>query len=108
MALNLFALQLELDNMQIAMKKPGKSGSVFYNYKGLFSIILLAVVDMDYKFMWVDIGANGSTSDCAMFNDSKLKEGFESDDIGLPPPDSLTNDDLNVPYYIIREDAFPL
>ena len=43
-----------------------------------------------------------------MFNDSDLKEGFESDDIGLPPLDRLTNDDLDVPYYLIGDDAFPL
>ena len=59
-----------IDGKHIAMRKPNKSGSVFYNYKGFFSIILLTVVDVDYKFMWVDIGANGSTSDCPMFNDS--------------------------------------
>ena len=97
-----------IDGKHIAMKKPGKSGSLYYNYKGFFSILLLTVVDVDYKFMWVDIGANGSSSDCSMFNDSELKEGFERDDIGLPPPDRLTNDDLDVPYYLIRDDAFPL
>ena len=63
---------------------------------------------MDYKFMWVDIGANGSTSDCAMFNDSELKDRFESDDIGLRPPNHLNNDDLDMPYYVLGDDAFPL
>ena len=45
---------------------------------------------------------NRSTSDCAVLNDSELKDGFESDDIGLPPPDHLTNDDLG-----IHEDPLP-
>ena len=70
---------------------------MYYNYKRFFSIILLTLVDVDYKFMWVENGANRSTSDCAVFNDSDLKDGFDSDNIGLPPPDHLTNNNLNVP-----------
>ena len=92
----------------IAMRKLNKSGSVYYNYKGFFSIICLALAGRDYKFMWVDIGANGSTSDCAMFNDSELKDGFESNDTGLSPPDHLINEHLDVPYYMIGNNAFPL
>ena len=52
-----------LDGKRVAIKCPSESNSVFYNYKGYFCIILLALVDADYKFIWVDVGANGSTSD---------------------------------------------
>ena len=37
-----------IDGKHIAMNKPGKSGLVFYNYKGFFSPTLLTVVDADY------------------------------------------------------------
>ena len=59
-----------IDGKQIAMKKTKNSGSFYYNYKGFFSIVLLAVVDADYKFLYFDVGHNGACSDAGIFNDT--------------------------------------
>jgi len=42
-----------MDGKHITMRCPVGSGSKFYNYKGFFSIVLMAVVDADYTFIWV-------------------------------------------------------
>ncbi len=40
--------------------------SEFYNYKGAYSIILFALVDAEYNFRYVNIGANGRAGDAAV------------------------------------------
>ncbi|XP_041373464.1 uncharacterized protein LOC121386580 [Gigantopelta aegis] len=95
-----------LDGKHIAMKCPKDSGSLYYNYKGFFSIILLALVDGDYK--WADVGANGSTSDCSVSNSSTLSTALMNNTLGLPPPEPLPNDDKDTPYFLVGDDAFPL
>ena len=97
-----------IDGKHIEIKKPRKSGSMFYNYKGFFSIILLAVVDANYKFIWANVGADGSVSDAGVFNNSRLRPALEQGRLGFPPPEPLPGDDKDIPYFLIGDDAFPL
>ena len=55
-----------LDGKHVALKKPKNSGTLYHNYKGFFSIVMLALVDGQYKFRWVDVGTDGSCSDAKM------------------------------------------
>ena len=52
--------------------------------------------------------ADGSTSDCAVYNQSQSKEDLENRTLGLPPPTPLAGDDTAIPHFVIRDDAFPL
>ena len=94
-----------LDGKHIATKN---SGSVYHNYIGFFSIILLGLVDAEYKFIWVDVCGNGSTSDCAVFNNSEFKEALEVDTLGLPPEEGLSGDEEPISYFLIGDDAYTL
>ena len=70
--------------------------------------MLLALVDADYKFLWIDIGGFGSMSDAQIFNDSELKECLVDGTIEFPDSDSIPNDSQNMPYIILGDDAFGL
>ena len=87
---------------------PVKSGSEYFNYKGYFSRVLLALVDADYKFLWVNVGASGSSSDAQIFNHSKLKRRVENRTLGLPPPEPLGPGGLDLHYFLLGDDVFAL
>ena len=97
-----------LNGKHIACKRPPKSGSQYFNYKGFYSVVLMALVDADYKFFWPDLGSSGSASDALIYNDSEIKELAEDETIRFPAPDSLPNDYQDVPYFFIGDDAFAL
>ena len=97
-----------LDGKHVACCCPPKSGSLYYNYKGFYSIVLMALVDADYKFIWADVGGAGSASDAQIYNDSELKQCTEDGTLGLPDPEPLPNDTQDVPYFFVGDDAFGL
>ena len=78
-----------LDGKHIAMKIPKASGSEYFNYKGYFSLVLLALVHAVYKFLWVSVRSSGSSSDARIFSCSKLRKRIENGTLGLPPPEPL-------------------
>ena len=97
-----------MDGKHVGIRCPAKSGTLYYNYKGFYSIVILALVDADYKFLWVDIGGNGMASDAQIYNNCELSEVIKDGSIGFPPPDPLPNDTKNVPYFLVMDDAFRL
>ena len=97
-----------IDGKHIAIMCPKNSGSEYYNYKKFYSIVLLAVVDADYKFVFVDVGRNGAASDVQVFERTPLKKAIEEGRVGWPAPDPLPNDDGPTPYFMIGDDAFAL
>lgn len=97
-----------MDGKHVAIAKPKKSGSTHWNYKGFFSIVMLAVVDHNYTFMWASVGHPGASSDAGIFRESPLKRRLERGRLGLPPAEPIPNDDRDIPYFFVGDDAFPL
>ncbi len=86
-----------LDGKHIQIKHPSKSGAYFYNFKGHYSIILLALVDANYCFQYIDVGTNGRAGDSTVFQESTLGMALEQNLLNLPPD-----------HVIVGDDAFPL
>ncbi|GFW61155.1 protein ALP1-like [Trichonephila clavipes] len=62
-----------MDGKHIRIKPPSHSGATYRNYKGFISIVLLALVDANLKFLYVDVGTNGRVSDGRVWGKSKLR-----------------------------------
>ena len=81
------------DGKHIRIQKPKNSGSLYFNYKQFFSVVLMAVVDSKYQFLWIDVGGVGHQSDAQIYNNSELKECIDAGTLGIPDPAPLPHDD---------------
>ena len=99
-----------LDGKHIMMRCPPNSHSLFYNYKGLFSIVLMALVDADYHFIYIDVGNYGSNGDSGIFKNSALGEAFTGNLLNIPRPKRPPGYPKGgaLPHCIVADEAFPL
>lgn len=97
-----------VDGKHIWIKCPPKAGSEYYNYKKFHSIVLLAVVDANYKFLFIDVGAYGSLGDRAVYSSSALSKELDNNTLGLPGSEYLPNSNEQLPYFFVGDEAFPL
>ncbi|XP_042148663.1 protein ALP1-like [Ixodes scapularis] len=81
------------------------SGSVYFNYKKTFSIVLFALVDADSRFLYIDVGAPGSDGDGGIWTTTPLRNAIENGTAGLPISGPGP---VGVPPVIVGDDAFPL
>ncbi|XP_046389323.1 uncharacterized protein LOC124158179 [Ischnura elegans] len=97
-----------LDGKHIHFRSSRADGSFYFNYKGSHSIVLLALVDARYKFLYIDVGVNGRVSDGGVFLESTLAEALRQNSLHIPPNIALPGRVLGVPHVIVADDAFPL
>lgn len=97
-----------VDGKRILISKPPSSGSTFYDYKGHFSVILMALVDANCKFLYVDVGACGRASDGGVWDRCTLKQAVESDLLNVPQPENIPFTNKKCPYVFVGDEAFPL
>lgn len=95
-----------LDGKHIRIQAPKHSGSEFYNYKGYFSIVLLAVCDSQYKFLMIDVGASGHQNDGGILRNSSFWKYLTEGKLNIP--NSTLENGYHIPFYFVGDEAFPL
>ncbi|KAM4526269.1 uncharacterized protein V3H82_000654 isoform 2-T2 [Fundulus diaphanus] len=98
-----------IDGKHILIQKPPRSGSQDFLYKKTFSVVLLALVDADYRFRVIQVGDFGRASDGGVYAGSALGIGMDRGTLHVPPKGPLPGAaDVDVPYVMVGDGAFPL
>lgn len=97
-----------MDGKHIVFRAPRSSGSHYYNYKGTHSIVLLAIVDANHKFLYIDVGTNGRVSDGGVYKDCDFALALDNQLLNLPNHTALPHMEEPVPYVLLADAAFPL
>ncbi|KAG8176068.1 hypothetical protein JTE90_025526 [Oedothorax gibbosus] len=97
-----------LDGKHVVMQAPRNCGSLYFNYKGSHSIVLMAVADAEYRLLYCNIGCNGRVADGGVFGNSSMASSLEAGTMRLPAASPLPRRELGTPYVFVADDAFAL
>ncbi|RLU25545.1 hypothetical protein DMN91_001701 [Ooceraea biroi] len=97
-----------MDGKHSRIDPPLKSGSLYYNYKDIFSIVLLALVDAQLRFIYIDVGTNGRISDKGVWNKCTFKNLLDKNELKIPQPTILPGTDKDIPFIIVGDEGFTL
>lgn len=97
-----------IDGKHITVQCFSKTGSKYFNYKGRFSIVLLAICDPQLRFTYVSIGSAGRESDGGIFQSSDIGQLIENRKLPLPPITNLPHTNIPAPFVFVADAGFPL
>lgn len=97
-----------LDGKHVRIKCPSYSGSLYYNYKHYFSIVLQGVCDAKYRFTMIDVGGYGRQSDGGTFQSSNMYKLLSKKKLKIPKDRRLPNTNIKMPFVFIADEAYPL
>lgn len=98
-----------MDGKHIQIQAPPKSGTLYFNYKKTFSIVLMAVCDHEYKFTLVDVGAFGSDCDAGVLSKSLFGRALYDRTLDITHEvKKLPGCDVELPYFVVADEAFQL
>ena len=72
-----------IDGKHIWLKCPSNSGSIYYNYRHYYSIVLQGLADARYRYIAIDVGAYGKQSDSGVFRHSSLYQLLSSNNFNI-------------------------
>ena len=92
----------------IEMELPFNLGSYYLNYKGTDSSILLAMIEPEFEFLYVDVVFNDHISRRGVWSKCASKNASEQNTLIVPVPTVLAGRNVSVPYVCIGDDTFQL
>ena len=97
-----------VDGKHVRIRKPGRAGSMYYNYKDYNSIVLQAVVDANKMFTIIDVGDYGKNSDGSVLRFSSFGRALQRGTLSLPPAGIIEGIERPIPHHFISDEAYPL
>ena len=94
-----------MDGKHIRIVPPPESGAFYYNYKNYYSIVLMALVDSNYEFIFVDVGKNGRISDGGVIEHTEFLRRLNNGQLNLPENHETVN---NLNFAFLGDEAFAL
>ena len=64
------------------------------------------MVDANYKFIYIDVGAAARAGDAGVFADSALNKAMRTNSLDLPDAVALQGISKKISYHIVGDDAF--
>lgn len=92
----------------ILLQAPFNSGSTGSSDKSQVSIVLMAVVDADYNFIFADVVCQEGISDGGLFKNCTFYKDLEKKKIRLPIALRLLGRNIDTPFLFIADEAFAL
>uniref|UniRef100_A0A8C5QLD1 DDE Tnp4 domain-containing protein n=1 Tax=Leptobrachium leishanense TaxID=445787 RepID=A0A8C5QLD1_9ANUR len=86
-----------IDGKHIRILNPKHSGTIF-------SIVLQSVAGLDYRFIAVDVGADGKESDGGIFSNANLSRQLEWGALGVHRHTTLPGTEIMTPCVILGDD----
>lgn len=80
-----------IDGKHVQMVAPQHSGSLYFNYKGTFSIVFLGVADANYNLLYADVGCQGRISDGGVFKFTSLYKDLGNNTAHVPRSEGERN-----------------
>ncbi|KAK3763023.1 hypothetical protein RRG08_050137 [Elysia crispata] len=97
-----------IDGKHVPIRCPSNSGSMFFNYKKFFSVILQGVSGAKYRFINIDVGGYGKQSDGDTYQASELNRALTDGKINLPRPSFLPQTNVMASHVLIGDEPCPL
>lgn len=94
-----------IDGKHVRIIPPQHTGSYYFNYKGTFSIVLLALVNANLEFCMIDVGTNGRVSDGGVLLATEFYKRLQQNKLDLPSAEMTT---ANLNFVFVADEAFAL